>query len=95
MKKEILEQIRKLGIKEFEKISDLDLLDGSYLNLEVALPSGEKVKLLKDNKKYYANQAEIAGSDKCCGVAADDSFIAVYRYGCEGRDADLILLKRI
>lgn len=78
MKKEILEQIRKLGIKEFEKISDLDLLDGSYLNLEVALPSGEKVKLLKDNKKYYANQAEIEGSDKCCGVAADDSFIAVF-----------------
>ena len=90
-----MEQIRKLGIKEFEKISDLDLLDGSYLNLEVALPSGEKVKLLKDNKKYYANQAEIEGSDKCCGVAADDSFIAVYQYGCEGRDAELILLKRI
>ena len=31
-------------------------MDGSYLNLEVELPSGKFAKLLDDNKKYYANR---------------------------------------
>lgn len=95
MKNNLLIEIQKIGIKEFEKINSLNLLDGSYLNLEVELPNGIKAKLLDDNKKYYANQIDIEGSDKCYGVAADEHFIVVYRYGCEGADAELVLIKRI
>lgn len=95
MKEKILAEIKALGIKEFDNLKSLNQLDGSYLNLEVNLPNGVKVKLLDDNKKYYANQIDISGSDKCYGVAADESFIVVYRYGCEGKDAELIQIKRV
>lgn len=95
MKEKLLAKIKALGIKEFESLTSLNLLDGSYLNLEVELPNGIQTKLLDDNKKYYANQIDIAGSDKCYGVAADENFIVVYRYGCEGKDAELIQIKRV
>lgn len=94
MKEKILIEIKKLGIQEFEQLKTLNLLDGSYLNLEIELPNGVKAKLLDDNKKYYANQIDIVGSDKCYGVAADESFIIVYKYGCEGKDAELIMIKK-
>lgn len=90
----LLNEIKNLGIKEFEDLKSLNMLDGSYLNLEVELPSGQKVKLLDDNQKYYANQADIKNSDKCYGVAADENFIAVYKYGCNGKDAEMVLLKK-
>ncbi|MGN0522428.1 MAG: hypothetical protein ACI4IQ_07310 [Eubacterium sp.] len=95
MKNKILEEIKNLGIKEFESLNSLNLLDGSYLNLEVPLPNGNKTKLLNDDKKYYANQIDIAGTDRCYGVAADDRFIVVYKYGCEGANAELVLIKQI
>lgn len=95
MKEYLLTEIRKLGIKEFDKLNSLNVLDGSYLNLEVELPNGIKAKLLDDNKKYYANQIDIENSDKCYGVAANENFIIVYRYGCDGADAELILIKRL
>jgi len=95
MKQKLLTEIKKSGIKEFENLNTLNLLDGSYLNLEVRLPSGQSVKLLDDHKKYYANQIDIADSDKCYGVACDENFIVVYKYGCEGKDAEFVLLRRI
>lgn len=95
MKERILTEIKNLGIKEFEKLNSLNLLDGNYLNLEIELPNGDRAKLLDDNKKYYANQIDIENSDKCYGVAADESFIVVYKYGCDGADAELIQIKRI
>lgn len=94
MQEKILIEIKKLGIQEFEQLNSLNLLDGSYLNLEIELPNGMKARLLDNNKKYYANQIDIADSDKCYGVAADENFIIVYKYGCEGKDAELIMVKK-
>ncbi len=91
----LLKEIKKLGIHEFESFKSLNLMEGSYLNLEVELPSGIKTKLLNDNKKYYANQIDIENSNKCYGVAADEDFIVVYKYGCNGSDAELVQIKRI
>lgn len=95
MENRILKEIKNIGIKEFESFKSLNLMDGSYLNLEVELPSGIKTKLLDDNKKYYANQIDIENSNKCYGVAADEDFIVVYKYGCNGSDAELVQIKRI
>lgn len=95
MEKRLLEIIKKLGIPEFEKFKLLNLIDGSYLNLECKLPNGKVSKILDDDKKYYANQIDIEGTDKCYGVAADENFVAVYRYGCDGVDAELIIWKKL
>ena len=72
MQEKILKEIKNLGIKEFDNFNSLNLMDGSYLNLEVELPSGKFAKLLDDN-----------------------NFIVVYTYGCNGKDAQLVQLKRI
>ncbi|MDD4689327.1 MAG: hypothetical protein PHE51_06235 [Eubacteriales bacterium] len=88
MKEKILNRIYELGIEELKSIKDLNVLNGDYINLECKMPNGNTGKILDDNKKYYANQVD--GTDKCYGVAADENQIAVYRYGCNGTDAELV-----
>ena len=80
MEQVLLEKIKKLGIKEFENFNSLNLMDGNYLNIECTLPNGDKTKILDNNTQYYAKQIDIEGSDKCYGVAANEKFIAVYKY---------------
>lgn len=94
MQGRLLEAIKDLGIKEFDSFKSLNIMDGSYLNLECKLPNGKTAKILDDNKKYYANQINIVDSNKCYGVAADENMIAVYKYGCDGIDAELVLWKK-
>ena len=91
----LLEKIKKLGIKEFENFNSLNLMDGNYLNIECTLPNGDKTKILDNDTQYYAKQIDIEGSDKCYGVAANEKFIAVYKYGCNGENAKLVLWKKI
>ena len=40
------------------------------------------------------NQVEIPGSDRCDGIAADDTYLLVCEYGCEGADPQIVLYKR-
>lgn len=54
-----------------------------------------KAKILDNDTQYYAKQIDIEGSDRCYGVAANEKFIAVYKYGCNGENAELVLWKKI
>lgn len=91
----LLQEIHNLGIAELKAVQSLNLLDGSYLNLKCEWPNGKTSRILDDAQKYYACQVETPGCEKCCGVAANAHMIAVYRYGCNGTDAELILWKRL
>lgn len=71
-------------------VTDLNLLNGSYVNLEYCLPNGQKVKLLEDNKVYLGNQIEIPGNDRCYGVVGDENYLLVCTYGCNGADPWII-----
>lgn len=84
-----------LAGNEFENFNSLNLMDGNYLNIECTLPNGDKTKILDNDTQYYAKQIDIEGSDKCYGVAANEKFIAVYKYGCNGENAELVLWKKI
>jgi len=95
MQEKLLKKIHQLGIEELKTLTALNILDGNYINLECRLPNGTVAKILDDNKKYYGNQVEQKGTDKCFGVAADENQIAVYRYGCGGSNAELILWVRL
>ncbi len=90
----VISRIRTLGIKELMSVEKLEELNGGYINLESILPDGKTGKILDDKKKYWATQVEIYGSEKCYGVAADENMIAVYRYGCAGKDSELIVWVR-
>jgi hypothetical protein len=86
----IIERLHELGITELKNVTKLNELKGDYINLECKLPNGEVAKILDDNKLYMGCQVEIADTDKCYGIAADEKQIAVYRYGCNGADAELV-----
>lgn len=90
MKENIIDRIKTLGIPELASVEHLEELGGDYINLESVLPNGSVGKILDDNKKYWATQVEISGSEKCYGIAADEGMIAVYRYGCAGSDSELV-----
>lgn len=91
LQEKIIKRLHSLGIEELKSVVSLTELNGVYINLESRLPNGSTGKILDDNKKYFATQIERPGSDKCYGVAADENQIAVFLYGCDGRDSELVL----
>ena len=91
IKSKIIERLHSSGIEELKSVVSLNELSGDYINLECTWPNGAIGKILDDRKKYYAIQVERSGSDRCFGVAADENQIAVFSYGCGGKDAELVM----
>lgn len=94
-KTKIIDRLRSLGIEELKTVVSLNELNGDYINPECRWPNGATGKILDDHKKYYAVQVERPGSDRCFGVAADENQIAVFSYGCGGKDAELVMWVRL
>ena len=93
LKAQLIEEINALGIAELH-IDDLNLLFGSYVNLEYPLATGTSVRFLKDSDIYLGNQVERPGSERCCGVVADETFLLVCEYGCSGTDPEIVTYRR-
>lgn len=91
----ILQRLKTLGIEELTTVQTLNELPGASINLECRLPNGATAKILDDRKTYRGAQVEKTDSERCYGIAADDRQIAVYEYGCQGRDAELIAWVKI
>ena len=89
MKATLIEEFNALGIHGLH-VNDLNLLNGSYINLEYRLTNGQSVKLLEDCRVYWGNQIEISDSDRCYGVAADDKYLLVCEYGCNGTEPQIV-----
>ncbi|MCR5461026.1 MAG: hypothetical protein K6F51_14225 [Acetatifactor sp.] len=93
LKLTIIDEINALGIAG-PQVSDLNLLNGGYVNLEYPLVNKTTVKFLNDNDIYFGNQIEREGSDRCYGVVVNEKFILVCEYGCNGADPEIVLYKR-
>jgi len=91
LQKKVIDRLHSLGIEELKSVVSLNEVNGDYINLECRLPNGSTGKILDDNKIYLAVQVERPGNDKCYGIAADENQIAVFTYGCGGRDAELVM----
>ena len=76
------------------QIDSLVPLNGFYVNLEYRLPNGQAVKLLEDNKVYLGAQIERPGQERCYGVVADEAYLLVCEYGCNGTDPEIVCYKR-
>lgn len=76
------------------QIDSLVPLNGFYVNLEYRLPNGQAVKLLEDNKVYLGTQIERSGQERCYGVIADEAYLLVCEYGCNGADPEIVCYKR-
>ena len=94
-KAKLIEEINDLHVEGMPKLTKLNALVGSYVNLEYRLPSGMKAKFLDDQTTYLGNQLESEfGGDRCFGVLANMDFILICTYAAEGADPELVLYKK-
>ena len=91
LKKQLIEEINALGIKDMPKITNLFVLQGSFVNMSYAV-NGNNVKFLDDSASYWGTQVE-KGDGRCFGIACDEHYILVSEYGKDGADAKLVMLK--
>lgn len=94
-KARLIGEINALNIVGMPKVTKLNALVGSYVNLEYPLPNGQTVKYLDDNATYLGNQL-VSERDKnrCFGIAANVDFILICTYGTGGENPELILYKK-
>ena len=92
-KEALIRQINELGFRGLH-VEDLHFLNGSYVNLEYPLANGQRVKLLEDDKVYLGNQIEVPGSQRCYGVVADDEYLLVCDYLCNGAEPRILCYQR-
>lgn len=93
LKKQLIDEINALGLEGLA-VTDLYLLSGFYVNLKYPLPNGTVVPFLKDADIYLGNQVERPGSERCFGIAANEKFILICEYGCNGAEPEIVLYKR-
>lgn len=93
-KKVFIDEINALGIAGMPVITNLFVLQGSFINGEYNL-NGNIIKLFDDNATYWGTQVvKQDGSGRCYGIACDERMIVVSEYGKNGADAEIVLLKR-
>ena len=102
--REAFEAFKRLLIDEFNallcieglpKVENLNVLPGSFVNLEYRLPNGEVVKFLDDKATYLGSQLECAfGGDRCFGLVANMEFLLVCTYEENGENPELVFYKK-
>ena len=94
-KRQLMEEINALGVAGMPKVEGLNVLSGSFINLEYTMPGGAKVKLLDDRATYLGNQLPcLFGGERCFGVAANMDFLLVCTYGEGGAEPELVAYKK-
>ena len=84
-----------LHIEGLPKVENLNVLSGSFINLEYRLPNGQIVKFLDDNATYLGSQLECEfGGDRCCGIAANMDFLLGCTYEENGKNPELVIYKK-
>ncbi len=93
-KKQVIDEINSLKITDMPPVTTLYQLNGAYVNLEYPFPNGKKLKLLDDNKIYLGCQVEKPNSDRCYGIVADNDYLLICEYGCNGAKPEILIYKR-
>lgn len=94
-KQTLIDEINELHIDGMPKLTKLNALVGSYVNLEYRLPNGKMVKFLDDQATYLGNQLECEfGGDRCFGVLANMEFILICTYEENGVNPELVIYKK-
>ncbi len=93
-KKRLMDEFNSLKITDMPLVTTLCQLSGAYVNLEYTLPNGKKIKLLDDTKIYLGYQLEKLNSDRCYGLVADNDYLLVCEYGCNGTEPKIVTYKR-
>ncbi len=96
-KHNLIDEINALKVDGMARVTELYPLVGRFVNLEYPLPSGEKVKLLRDDEMYLGAQVESifdSGRKHCFGVIAEARFLLICEYGENCDSPEIVLFKR-
>lgn len=94
-KNTLIDEINALNVVGMPKLTKLNALVGSYVNLGYRLPNGNKVKFLDDNATYLGNQLECEfGGDRYFGIVANTDFILISTYEENVKNPELVLYKK-
>lgn len=93
-KKRLIDEFNSLKIADMPPVTTLCQLSGAYVNLEYTFPNGRKMKLLDDTKVYLGYQIEKVNSDRCYGLVADNDYLLVCEYGCNGTEPEIVIYKK-
>ena len=95
-KRQLVKELNTLlHIEGLPKVENLNVLPGSFVNLEYRLPNGQAVKFLDDNATYLGSQLECELGGKCCfGIVANMDFLLVCTYEENGENPELVIYKK-
>ena len=94
LKKQLIAEFNGLGIEDMEEVTDLNALQGAYINLQYTLPGGQEIRFWEDDRVYLGNQICKKNSERCYGLTADENYLLVCEYGSNGSDAQIVLFKK-
>lgn len=86
----LLKAVNALNIPDLDEVKELYALKGSFVNLELPLPGGQTAKFWDDDRVYLGNQLPKRGTQRCYGLAADETYLMICEYGENGADARLV-----
>ena len=90
----LIKEFNDLHIEGMPEVTTLSALIGAYVNLEYALPNGQKVKYLDDGATYLGYQLESLFGGRCFGLVANMDFLLVCTYEENGENPELIIYKK-
>ena len=94
-KKGLIDEFNALDVEGLPKVDSLNVLSGSFVNLEYTLPNGTVVKFLDDSATYLGNQLPCeCGGSRCFGIVANTSFLMVCTYEEDGKNPELVVYKK-
>lgn len=97
-KNQLINEINDLNIPGMPKITELNPLNGTFVNLNYPLPNGLSVQFLDNNDIYLGNQVESEFNDgktiRLYGVLANLNFILISEYGPNGNNPEIIVYKK-
>ena len=95
-KQQLLSEINTLlQLEGLPKVTNLNVLSGSFVNLEYRLPNGQMVKFLDDHSTYLGSQLECEfGGERCFGIVANMDFLLVCTYEENGENPELVVYKK-
>lgn len=94
-KKKLIDEFNDLNVEGLPKVENLNVLSGSFVNLEYTLPNGTVVQFLDDSATYLGNQLPCEfGGDRCFGIVANTTFLLVCTYEENGNNPELVVYKK-
>ena len=95
-KNQLIDEINKLlCIEGLPMVEELNVMPGSFVNLEYRLPNGKMIKFLDDDSTYLCSQLEsVYDVERCFGIVANMEFILICTYEKNGVNPELVIYKK-